>query len=396
MRIAFVVQRYGEEVSGGAELLCRWVAERMHKYFSVEVLTTCALDYLTWENYFPAGATTINGIPVHRFPTDCARDMRAFNAFAKKLFANPQRSLVDELTWIRLQGPSSSALLAYIKAHEEQYDLFIFVTYSYLTTFLGLQLVSRKSVLIPAAHDEPHFYLQAYQPIFHLPQGICYNTEEERRLVQRQWQNAHIPWCVAGAGVTTAPADSSSEAEEAPAAAPLTFPQPYALYVGRVDLMKGCQELIAFFLRYLEGRQVELNLVLLGKPAMEIPKHPRISAPGFISPVQKQAILQGAMLVVNPSPYESLSFMVLEAWQSGIPVLVNGSSEVLAEHCLNSNGGLYYNNYDEFACCLDLLYSNQEVRAVMGKQGQRYVAEHYSWDAIEKTYVDFILQIANT
>ncbi|GAK61672.1 hexosyltransferase [Candidatus Vecturithrix granuli] len=392
MRIAFVVQRYGEEVNGGAELLCRQVAERMHKYFSVEVLTTCALDYLTWENYFPAGATTINGIPVHRFPTDCSRDMHAFNRFAKKLFANPQRSLVDELAWIRLQGPTSSALLAYIKEHEETYHLFIFVTYSYLTTFLGLQLVSRKSVLIPTAHDEPHFYLDAYRPIFHLPQGICYNTEEERRLVQRQWQNTHIPWCVAGAGVITTTADSSSESEEA-TAVPLTFPQPYILYVGRIDLMKGCQELSAFFLRYLEERQVELNLVLLGKQAMDMPKHPGILAPGFVSSAQKQAALQGAMLVVNPSQYESLSFMVLEAWQAGIPVLVNGRSEVLAEHCLNSNGGLYYSSYDEFAYCLDLLYPNQEVRSAMGKQGQHYVAEHYSWDTIEKTYVDFLLSV---
>ncbi len=172
MRIAFVVQRYGEKVNGGAELLCRQVAERIQRYFSVDVLTTCALEYLTWENYFPAGTSTVNGISVHRFPTDCSRDMRAFNVFAKKLFANPQRSIVDELAWIRLQGPSSPALFTYIKEHEEQYDLFIFVTYSYLTTFLGLQLVSRKSLLIPAAHEEPHFYLQAYQPIFHLPWNL--------------------------------------------------------------------------------------------------------------------------------------------------------------------------------------------------------------------------------
>ncbi len=55
------------------------------------------------------------------------------------------------------------------------------------------------------------------------------------------------------------------------------------------------------------------------------------------------------MLVVNPSQYESLSFMVLEAWQAGVPVLVNGRSEVLVEHCLTSNGGLYYSGYDEFA-----------------------------------------------
>lgn len=393
MRIAFVVQRYGEEVNGGAELLCRQVAERLHKYFEVEVLTTCALDYLTWENYFPAGTTSVNGINVHRFPTDAPRDMRAFNRFAKKLFANSQRSLLDELTWIRLQGPACSPLLAYIKEHEAQYDLLIFVTYSYLTTFLGLQLVSYKSILIPAAHDEPHFYLQAYQPIFHLPQGICYNTDEERRLVQRQWRNTQVPWCVAGAGLSqpSAPAAAPDIAEEPGFV--LELPQPYLLYVGRVDVMKGCQELIAFFLRYREERQLDLHLVLLGKQAMEVPQHPAIFAPGFVSSAQKQAALQQAMLVVNPSEYESLSFMVLEAWQSAIPALVNGGSDVLVEHCLKSNGGFYYNNYDEFACCLDLLYANQPLRNALGKQGQQYVASRYSWGTIEKTYVDFILRV---
>ena len=394
MRIAFVVQRYGEEVNGGAELLCRWVAERMHKYFSVEILTTCALDYLTWDNYFPAGVTTVNGIPVHRFPTDVPRDMRAFNAFAKKLFANPQRSLVDELAWIRLQGPSSSALLAYMKEYEAQYDLFIFVTYSYLTTFLGLQLVSRKSVLIPAAHDEPHFYLQAYQPIFHLPLGICYNTDEERRLVQRQWRNTHIPWCVAGAGLSETSTDLISAGTETEASAVLLeLPEPYLLYVGRVDVMKGCRELIVFFERYLEERQIDLNLVLLGKQAMDIPKHPKIHAPGFVTSTQKQAALQRAMLVVNPSEYESLSLMVLESWQVGVPVLVNANSDVLVGHCLNSNGGLYYANYDEFASCLDLLFTNQMLQTAMGEQGKQYVAKQYSWDAIEKTYFDFLLNV---
>ncbi|MBD3308421.1 glycosyltransferase family 1 protein, partial [candidate division KSB3 bacterium] len=187
MRVAFVVQRYGTEVHGGAETLCRWVAERMHKYFDVEVLTTCALDYLTWENHFPAETTAVNGVPVRRFPTDAPRDMQKFNAFARTLFARECRTIPEELTWIQMQGPASSALLDYIKAEEDHYDLFVFMTYSYLTTFLGLQLVPRKSLLIPAAHDEPHFYFTAFQPIFHLPQGILYNTNEERRLVQTQW-----------------------------------------------------------------------------------------------------------------------------------------------------------------------------------------------------------------
>ncbi len=48
-RIAFVVQRYGEEIIGGADPHCRLLAERLLPWFDVEVLTTCEYDYLTWE-----------------------------------------------------------------------------------------------------------------------------------------------------------------------------------------------------------------------------------------------------------------------------------------------------------------------------------------------------------
>jgi glycosyltransferase involved in cell wall biosynthesis len=100
-------------------------------------------------------------------------------------------------------------------------------------------------------------------------------------------------------------------------------------------------------------------------------------------------------LIVNPSEYESLSLMILEAWQLGTPVLVNGSSDVLVEHCLASNGGLYYTNYDEFVLCLDILLSNRTLRETMGIQGKQYVEQHYSWNTIEKRYVDFIMQVGN-
>ncbi len=392
MRLAFVVQRYGMEVNGGAEVLCRWVAERMRKYFEVEVLTTCALDYLSWDNHFSEGETTVNAVTVRRFPTDASRDMKQFNTFARTLFASDQRPLVDELTWLKLQGPYSSSLLTYIKEHEFQYDLFIFVTYSYLTTFLGLQIVPRKSLLIPAAHDEPHFYFTACQPIFHLPAGIIYNTSEERRLVHEQWHNETVPWCVAGIGIeetetqaTMLTTDTSYE----------HFPPPYLLYAGRVDVMKGCRELLTYFLRYVKERQNDLHLLLLGKQTMEIPQHPNIHAPGFVTAFQKSAAFQEASLVINPSEYESLSLLLLEGWQAGVPALVNGRSDVLAEHCLASNGGLYYTNYDEFAFCLDLMLTNQPLREKLGAQGKAYVADRYSWDTVEKTYVDFITQIAN-
>ena len=59
MKLVFVTPRYGTEVIGGAETAARMLAERMCQVpgWEVEVLTSCALDHLTWENTEPAGTS---------------------------------------------------------------------------------------------------------------------------------------------------------------------------------------------------------------------------------------------------------------------------------------------------------------------------------------------------
>ena len=55
LRLAFVVQRYGDGVTGGSEMMCRTIAERVAPHHTLVVLTSCAVDYSSWENHFPAG-----------------------------------------------------------------------------------------------------------------------------------------------------------------------------------------------------------------------------------------------------------------------------------------------------------------------------------------------------
>ena len=387
-KVAFVVQRYGLEVNGGAELLCRQVAERMAKYWDVEVLTTCAIDYMTWQNEYPPGPTTVNGITVQRFPVDVPRDVAAFNQLSASVLVG-RAGRDAELQWMKAQGPFSSALLDYLQHHHQTYDWFIFFTYLYASTFFGLPLVADRSILVPTAHDEPPIYLEIFRDLFCLPKALIFSTTEEQDFVNQHFGTQHILQDVVGIGVE-APPDVSAERFLTQYAEELEGRE-FILYVGRVDASKGCRQLCSHFMRFREDVPAHpLKLVLLGSPAMEIPPHPDIVALGFVSDQDKYDAIAAAQVVILPSPYESLSMVALEAWQQGKPVLANGVCAVLRGQCKRSNGGLWYDNYAEFQETLSLLLQEAGLRERLGGSGRSFVQRCYAWTAIEKQYLNLV------
>ena len=380
-RVAIVVQRYGEEVSGGAELHARWLAERLLPLAEIHVLTTCAVDYVTWANEYPAKTTLVNGVTVHRFAVDQPRDWAAAQKQTQALLLQ-EHSLFDEIAWVKAQGPYSTALLTAVRQSYANFDAFIFFTYLYATTYFGLPLVSDKAILVPTAHDEPFLYLPVFRPLFHLPRAIVYNTQTEKRLVNRvTGNNGRAQDIIAGVGVNLPEQVSAERFRQK-----YQIDGPFLLYVGRIAHGKNVPELLEDFQRFRQNQKDPLKLVLIGKANFDLPTHPDIVPLGFLSEQDKFDALQAASVVVMPSLYESLSMIVLEAWLMGRPVLVNGRCAVLRNQCRRSNGGLYYTSYDEFSATLQQLLSNPSLRQQLGRQGQRFAQTEYHWDTIIHRY----------
>jgi glycosyltransferase involved in cell wall biosynthesis len=157
---------------------------------------------------------------------------------------------------------------------------------------------------------------------------------------------------------------------------------PYVLYAGRIDAGKGCAEMLAHHARYQRERKGAAHLVLIGRLALPELKQAGVRYLGFLPEPDKAAAMAGARAVVCPSPYESLSIVLLEGLALGTPGLVNARSAVLKEHCLRSNGGLFYQDGDEFVEALDLLVREAPLREALGSSGRAYVRDHYRWDVI--------------
>ena len=194
MKILFVVQRYGNEVNGGAEVHARQLAEHVAAYteHEVEVATTKAIDYVTWKNEYDKDIDEVGGLKVYRFPVERERDQKEFNKFSEKI-ASGHSSIAMQEKWMRLQGPCCPALIKWLEENRDNYDCFVFLTYLYYTTYFGLRAVGKKSILIPTAHDEWTIHLPLFQDMFKLPGAFFYNTTEEKELVNRLFDTKEIP-----------------------------------------------------------------------------------------------------------------------------------------------------------------------------------------------------------
>ncbi|MBN2346613.1 MAG: glycosyltransferase family 4 protein [Candidatus Aminicenantes bacterium] len=374
--IGVVVQRYGNEVVGGAETLARNIAERLHRDgFRVTVFTTCARDYVTWRNEYPAGETILRGVTVKRFAVDRERDIAAFNRFSDSFFASAP-GVRDERRWLTEQGPVCPGLVEALVAGQGAIDLFFFFTYLYYPTVEGITAVDKPVILFPTAHDEAPIRLQAMADVFRRPWALFFLTEAEKELVQRLFSPPGR-MRLARMGL-----DIPGDVDEGVFRRRYLLVAPYLLFAGRIERGKGLEEVFECY-RALKN-EAYVDLVLIGKKLMDLPAIQGLKYLGFVSEDHKLSAFRGALFSVQPSMLESLSITTLESFSVRTPVLVNRRCPALLEHVEMSGGGLAYGGREEFLEGFRRLYRRASLRRAMGEKGLEYVKKYYSWDSVMK------------
>jgi glycosyltransferase involved in cell wall biosynthesis len=388
VKLAVVVQRYGAEINGGAELHARYVAEHLARHHDVEVLTTCARDYVTWRNDLPAGTEQVNGVAVRRFPVSRERNPEDFGRRSIAVFEHPH-SVKDELDWLDAEGPASPALLKYLTAADAGHDFAFFFSARYYHAFHGARAVPHKAILVPTAERDPAVAVSIFAPLFRGVRGIMYNSFEERAMINALADNHGVPGVVVGIG-----SDIPAHTDPSRTRRKFKLDGRYVIYVGRIDENKGCNELFAFFERYAAGMRRDLTLVLVGHSILTIPDNPHVRHLGFLDDRDKFDLVAGAEALIMPSYFESLSMVALEAWAVGRPVLANGKCDVLRGQCARSNAGLYYDSFDEFVETLYAIEAHPHFSHALGQNGRDYYRRHYAWPVIEQKYLDVLNGLA--
>jgi len=378
-RVAFVIQRYGD-VIGGAELLARWVAQRLSARWDITVLTTCAKDHLSWANEFPAGASRDGPVRVIRFPCERARDLPSFGALSGQLFARPT-DYTEEERWVAEQGPLVPELMRYLDEHQCDFAAFIFFTYLYASTVWGLPLVAKRAILVPTVHDEPPLRFGVYRDVFSVPSALLCSTPEEQALIDQRFPQ-HARTRLAGVGIDAPPGNASRFRKR------FHLPSPYLMYVGRIETGKGIRKLLRCYASLRQELQDPPELVLGGSGRMTI-NEPGVRCLGPISEQEKLDGLAGAAAVVVPSRYESLSLLALEAFSQGTPVLANGESEVLSGHIERSGAGFTYLDAASF---IEGFRKANADRERLGRRGLTYARRH-TWKRVLDVYEQELARI---
>ena len=366
-KIAFIIVRYGENINGGAEVHCQMLAERLLPYYEVEVLTTTIRAFNHPDQDYTEGVSSWNGVTIRRFkpqPIDQEqfrpfrkkyKTARRIRQYLKKLnllraasFLHPEwkSGIENERPFYESTATHAPGLLRYIESHKAEYAAFIFANFYTPQAVLGSVVAPEKSLLIPMAHPDKPLYYCINAPMFTRVRHIAFNTEAERQLCRSVFGRFLAPNSIVGCGIEMAPEAEWSGVK--------------AKYGG------------------------DAKLVLVGGFENEIRKFdsPDILFTGYVSDEEKTAIVRHATVMVNPSPMESLSLLMLEGMQSRIPLLVNGRSKVMKDHCRLSGAGLWYNNGRDFRKKLHRLLSDPELRRTMSEKGPAYVREHYDWEII--------------
>jgi glycosyltransferase involved in cell wall biosynthesis len=171
--------------------------------------------------------------------------------------------------------------------------------------------------------------------------------------------------------------------------------EPYFLYVGRLEKLKGLQTLIPVVRRHRRARllvagtgshEPRLRRLAQGDPSVEFLGH--------LPPGHLRALYRGAVALIVPSLcFEMLPLVIMEAFRARTPVIVRDLG-ALPETVEDSGGGFVYRSSQELVAAMDRLLADPSLRDDLGRRGYRAYQRLWTADAHMARYFALIDEVA--
>lgn len=385
MKLGLLVPRYGEEVVGGTEHWLRLLLEHLHadRGWTAEVFTTCAVGAETWADDYRPGTSTVHGITVHRYRSRSGRNPAYLRQLDRLRQGAGTFTEEEAMAYVELVGPVCPDAVAAAEASD--CDLVAVTPYLYWPAVVGVPRLGRRVLFHGAAHDEPELRLPVMAEVFGSVGGFAFNTYSERALVEATFAVGHRPSCVVGNAVDEGRGDPAAARQ----ALGLDPDEPFLLCLGKVERAKGAWSLAALWQMYRSRRPGAPRLVYIGPihdRGIEAAAGAGIVLAGRQSDAVKWGALAACSVLVAPSAQESFSLVVLEAWLSGRPVLVNGRCGPTVEHCRRSGGGVWFDDYGDFEVAVDRLLGDADLAGRLAERGADYTRSEFAWPVLLDRY----------
>ncbi len=376
-RLAFVPSRFGARLGGGAEIVLSQMARRLlARGWNVEILTTCAIDHYGWENVLPAGSSTDDGLPVHRFPVVTTPGPER-QQLEGRILSGAAVGLEEQQRWMNA-GMRCPGLFHHLLDHAHEYRAIIFGPYLNWIAFACSQVAPERSVLWTCLHDEPYAYLQIFQPVLTGIAGLLCQSEPEHQLLHRVVRSP-ARHAVVGCGVEVPGHYDPSGFRRRHG-----IDGPFLLFAGRREGAKGWENLLEQFCGITLRGSVPFQLVTIGVGEVAPPAAiaDRVVDLGFLADEERDSAFAAADAYIQPSRFEAFSRTVMEAWLAGTLVIASGDSDVVKHHCERSGAGLLYRDEYELEECLAFLADAPDAARSLAGRGRSYVLDNYQWDAV--------------
>jgi glycosyltransferase involved in cell wall biosynthesis len=245
----------------------------------------------------------------------------------------------------------------------------------------GARVAPERSLIIPCLHDEAYARFGIVQETLRGAAGLIFNSAPERDLARALLGDTLPDNRVVGVGF-----------DEPGALDPDAWRQRTHIdgdivsYAGRREIAKNFPLLLEWMTAYNQSlsRCGPATLAAMGSGDIRAPRSARrvVRDLKFASQHDKLEAFAASVATAQLSLNESFSYVLMESWLAGTPVLVHADCAVTRAHCEESGGGLWVREAETFAEALDRLRRDPALRARLAASGGRYVRTHYSWPAV--------------